>query len=416
MAPAACYMIRTIMFENLDQNKGQNSSAIPPAPAKPVMGGPAIPPASPKGPVSGSAPTPPKVEDMFASVKDAGSPATKTNGTPAMTPVKLPPANKASGNGLGVLVAVIIILVVIILGIFIAGRFLGVQVLSPASWESKISGLSGYFVKQPASQTAAANNEAPVTPAQPSNAAEQPSASSAPATPPADNFAVTPTSPAATSAPVIASSTVPHAPTSSVPAAVATSTAIVDRDADGLSDLEEAAVGTDPLKADTDGDGYSDKTELLNLFNPVGSGALSADPNIAEYLGSKPGYSVLYPKSFNIDYGINVTHTATSTMFEAPNLPALKIFIQITVEVNAAKEDILTWYAEKFPATPVKNTDIISQNGLQGIFSPDKNEFYGFDAAKDELFTVRYSSPDNSDKSYYNIFLMMVKSLKEINK
>lgn len=48
-----------------------------------------------------------------------------------------------------------------------------------------------------------------------------------------------------------------------------------DSDADGLSDYEEIMTyGTDPLNPDTDGDGYSDGEEVANGYNPAGDGPL----------------------------------------------------------------------------------------------------------------------------------------------
>jgi len=60
-----------------------------------------------------------------------------------------------------------------------------------------------------------------------------------------------------------------------------------DSDSDKLPDALEAKLGTDPLKADTDGDGYDDGTEVVNNYNPKGTGKLSdADQGIiAEALG-----------------------------------------------------------------------------------------------------------------------------------
>jgi len=46
-----------------------------------------------------------------------------------------------------------------------------------------------------------------------------------------------------------------------------------DTDADGLNDSAEVNIwGTDPLNKDTDGDTFSDGQEVLNGFNPKGSG------------------------------------------------------------------------------------------------------------------------------------------------
>jgi len=55
-----------------------------------------------------------------------------------------------------------------------------------------------------------------------------------------------------------------------------------DSDQDGLNDSLENAIGTDYLKSDTDGDGYNDQDEILNNYNPLGSGKINIDKNFVE--------------------------------------------------------------------------------------------------------------------------------------
>ena len=50
-----------------------------------------------------------------------------------------------------------------------------------------------------------------------------------------------------------------------------------DSDGDGLNDNLENAIGTDYLKLDTDGDGHDDQNEILNNYNPLGSGLIEID-------------------------------------------------------------------------------------------------------------------------------------------
>ena len=58
-------------------------------------------------------------------------------------------------------------------------------------------------------------------------------------------------------------------------AELGTSNKTFDTDGDGLSDRAEIeAWKTDPLNIDTDGDGFSDGFEVLNGYNPSGSGEL----------------------------------------------------------------------------------------------------------------------------------------------
>ncbi len=52
-------------------------------------------------------------------------------------------------------------------------------------------------------------------------------------------------------------------------------TSATDTDGDGLPDVWETQVfHTDPTKADTDGDGYPDRLEIVNGYDPNGSGSL----------------------------------------------------------------------------------------------------------------------------------------------
>ena len=55
---------------------------------------------------------------------------------------------------------------------------------------------------------------------------------------------------------------------------IATTTATIDSDNDGLTDDEEKIYGTDPYNPDTDGDGYMDGAEVKGGYNPSGSGKL----------------------------------------------------------------------------------------------------------------------------------------------
>jgi hypothetical protein len=47
-------------------------------------------------------------------------------------------------------------------------------------------------------------------------------------------------------------------------------TTLLDSDADGLTDTEEATLGTNPDNRDTDGDGFFDGEEVRNGYSPLG--------------------------------------------------------------------------------------------------------------------------------------------------
>jgi len=55
-----------------------------------------------------------------------------------------------------------------------------------------------------------------------------------------------------------------------------------DSDGDGLSDEAEDSVGTNKYKADSDDDGHNDRTEVLNGYNPNGSGREGIDSSFAK--------------------------------------------------------------------------------------------------------------------------------------
>jgi hypothetical protein len=374
------------MFENLDQKNGQNPSA-PASPAAAKINSNPIPPA----PSS-------KVEDIFAGVKDVSAAAAKNSGM-APAALKNSAGKVKSSGGLGGLVAIIVILVIIILAIFFVGRFLGVDFSDPSSWASKLSNLSSIFVKQGPGQTVVVNNETPAV-EQPVNQVASPV--STPAAPVVTTTAPVVVPPVATTTPAVATTT---------PIAVSkasSSPVFMDSDSDGLSNLEETAFGTDPNKVDTDGDTYSDKTEVDNLFNPIGDGVLSFDSNILQYNNGKEGYSVFYPKSFSIQDALNNGSVIT---FSAPS--STNYSIQISVQPNTAKQDILTYFNQKFADSRAKSADVISKNGFSGIFSADKNEYYMTDAAKNNIYVISYDSAvSKTDLTYYDVFLVIAYSLK----
>jgi hypothetical protein len=384
------------MFENLDPKNGQAPSAPQSAPVSPFS--------SPAITKTNSAPAAPaKVEDMFAGVKDVGVTAVKKPGMVPASAKNSATGNRKSSGGLGGLVAIIVILVIIILAVFFAGRFLGVDFSDPSSWASKLSNLSSIFVKQGPGQTVVVNNETPAV-EQPVNSVTPPV--STPVAPVVTTTAPVVVPPVATTTPAVATTTAPVATTT--PIAVSKTPVFMDSDSDGLSNLEEIAFGTDSNKVDTDGDTYSDKTEVDNLFNPLGAGAISADPNVSQYNNSKEGYSVFYPKSFKIQDALN---NGSAIVFSAPSSTIYSI--QISVQPNTAKQDILAYFNQKFADSPAKSTDVISKNGFSGIFSADKNEYYATDDAKNNIYVISYdSAASKTDLTYHEVFLMIVHSLK----
>ena len=67
-----------------------------------------------------------------------------------------------------------------------------------------------------------------------------------------------------------------------IPIGIITPNQGIDQDQDGLTDVLEEILGTDSTKSDTDGDGYNDLEEIINNYNPLGSGSLTRDLEFTE--------------------------------------------------------------------------------------------------------------------------------------
>jgi len=252
------------MFENLDPKNGQNLS------------GNDLP--------SPQVPNEPKVEDMFAGVKDLSAPKAATESVAsAMPQAQDAGAEKPSGNVLRNPIIIVVILIVLLAGLFLAGRFFGFAGLNQ---------LKSLFIRENKPATVIVNNEVP--------AAENTTNIPASNTPAIIATTSAPTLPTGTSTgPIIATSSSPALPTgtSTGPIIATTSAPAIDTDGDGLTDSEEAILKTNPLKVDsdddgltdfqevkiyftnpnnpdTDGDGYSDGAEIKSGYNPNGPGKL----------------------------------------------------------------------------------------------------------------------------------------------
>ncbi|MFA7365035.1 MAG: thrombospondin type 3 repeat-containing protein [Patescibacteria group bacterium] len=175
---------------------------------------------------------------------------------------------------------------------------------------------------------------------------------------------------------------------------------INDSDGDGLNDLEEIILGTNLLSSDTDNDGFDDLTEVLNLYNPVGSGSILENGNISEYKNEIFSYSIFYP----IAWEIKALSDSTSVNFFINQ----DSFVQVLVEENELKKDIVDWYFSRFFEI-VDDSLVLEVDGLEGVLSPNKDSFYLTDG--DKVYSIFYSlSPRGPE--YPNIFRMMINSFK----
>ena len=173
-------------------------------------------------------------------------------------------------------------------------------------------------------------------------------------------------------------------------------------DSDGLTDAEEIILGTGTSTPDTDGDGYLDGAELLNLYDPAGSGKLAANPNIALYENKTFNYSVLHPRAWEL----TVNGGDDSIMFKTAD----NQFFQIIVQPNANQETLDQWYLDQLGAAAVNDSDRVSGSNWQGIKSSDGLTLYLMDSGQKYIFTLAYNPGENNVLEYINIFNLMIKS------
>jgi hypothetical protein len=175
-----------------------------------------------------------------------------------------------------------------------------------------------------------------------------------------------------------------------------------DGDGDGLTWKEEILLGTSDENIDSDGDGYSDFEEVMNLYNPAGSGKLADNPNIGEYLNAI-GYRALYPLIWSrISVGGD-----DSIMFKSEDDGQ---FVQIIAQNNAEKQSVRDWHEQQFGVETIEPSREINGNGWSGIKSEEGLVAYLVDDNRDYIFVLSYNAGPDGILSYKNIFSAMIKS------
>ena len=177
-----------------------------------------------------------------------------------------------------------------------------------------------------------------------------------------------------------------------------------DSDGDGLTDKEEELLGCDLNSADSDGDGYEDLSELMNLYNPAGTGGLIENLSISRYFNKTYDYDIYYPESWNQ----SAVGGDDSILFKSSD----NHFIQVIVQPNAEHESIENWYKKQFDINFIKPEKRISSDDWQGVRSKDGLIVYLSDKPLDYIFIITYNPGINNVLDYVNIFEMAVKSLE----
>lgn len=178
---------------------------------------------------------------------------------------------------------------------------------------------------------------------------------------------------------------------------------LLDSDGDGLNDDEEKILGTDFQMADSNSNGYPDLTEINNNYNPIGTGKLSANLNLAKYTNQAFSYEILYPKDWSFS---SLSGEATTVFSTSDNS-----LIQISVQENTDKQSILGWYGNTFPEETITYDNLKSVDNWDGIWGSDNLNFYLTDKARANIYVVSFISAIDGRVAYPNIFKLMINSL-----
>lgn len=181
----------------------------------------------------------------------------------------------------------------------------------------------------------------------------------------------------------------------------------VDSDGDGVSDREEILFGMNSDTSDSDGDGYSDKEELLSLNNPSGLGLLLGSGTIQKYTNRDLSYELYYPTAWSY----SSAGGSGSLIFKSLDNQSIQVLSPTNVDLLPINE----WYHAEVSSRAIQDSQQISMNGWQGLYSPDGLTVYLGYAGSSRVFVISYSPGFNSTFDYKNVFNVMVNSFKEVN-
>lgn len=178
---------------------------------------------------------------------------------------------------------------------------------------------------------------------------------------------------------------------------------LIDSDSDGLNDNEEALLGSSPSTNDTNNNSYQDLVEISNNYNPVDSGRLSSNQNLALYENKTYNYEVLYPKNWTVKT-LNDDATLVFTTDDDS-------IVQISLQDNPDKQSILTWYGATFPDVTVTYDKLKNSPTWNGVSGVDDLNFYLTDKNKKSIYVFSYIPAVDGRLVYPNIFKLIINSL-----
>lgn len=178
---------------------------------------------------------------------------------------------------------------------------------------------------------------------------------------------------------------------------------LIDSDSDGLNDDEETLLGSSPSTNDSNNNGYQDLVEINNNYNPIDSGRLSSNQNLALYENKTYNYEVLYPKN----WAVKTLNDEATLVFTAAD----DSIIQISLQDNPDKQSILTWYSATFPNVTVTYDKLKNALTWNGISGTDDLNFYLTDKNKKNIYVFSYIPAVDGRLVYPNIFKLIINSL-----
>ena len=120
-----------------------------------------------------------------------------------------------------------------------------------------------------------------------------------------------------------------------------------DNDGDGLCNKLEVGLGTDINNPDTDGDGYTDRLEIESLYNPLGSGKLVYDYQLANRL---KGYIVLQVERNGQAWYINPRDGKRYYMADGDAAYQIMRFLSLGITDNDLNQIAVSDYKTDLPA------------------------------------------------------------------
>ena len=184
-----------------------------------------------------------------------------------------------------------------------------------------------------------------------------------------------------------------------------------DKDYDTLTDIEEAIYKTNPSISDTDKDGFLDGQELANLYDPLIGGSVRIEDSslIDKYINPTYGYSILYPKSWQV---APLGGGDQEITFVSSN----KEFIEVTVMDNSEGLTAVGWYLNQIPKSSGYKAERVWANNFMGIKSLDGMHVYltPISGKRNFIYTISYMVGSHAYISYPATFQMMIRSFDAI--